>query len=117
MGAAPEKETCKKQARVGDGTPGPGRKKGVPNKTTTVLKEAIMLAAEQVGVDGKGKDGLTGYLRGLAVKEPKAFAVILGKTLPLDTRLANPDGTPLQALSAAPVFNVSLSTTESPKAK
>ena len=37
------------------GGPGPGRPKGVPNKTTTALK-----AAENVGSDGKGKGGLTG---------------------------------------------------------
>ena len=110
-----EKESGKKRAKVGDGTPGPGRPKGVPNKTTTLLKEAILLAGEQVGLDGKGKDGLTGYLRSLAINEPKTFGALLGKTLPLDTRLANPDGSPLQGLSAAPVFNVSLSTSESPK--
>lgn len=94
---------------------GKGRPAGSKNKTTTALKEAILMAGEQVGEDGKGKGGLTGYLRTLAVKEPKAFATILGKTLPLDTRLANPDGTPLQGLAVAPVFNVSLSTTESGK--
>lgn len=112
---AGEKESGKKRAKVGDGTPGPGRPKGVPNKTTTALKEAILLAGEQVGEDGKGKDGLVGYLRKLAMSEPKSYAAILGKTLPLDTRLANPDGTPLQALGVAPTFNVTLSTTESPK--
>lgn len=94
---------------------GKGRPAGSKNKTTTALKEAILLAGEQVGEDGNGKGGLVGYLRKLATSQPKSFAVILGKTLPLDTRLANPDGTPLQALAAAPVFNVSLSTTESPK--
>jgi len=58
-------------------------RKGVPNKTTRILKEAILLAAEQVGEDGKGHDGLTGYLRMLAVKEPRAFSNLLQRVLPL----------------------------------
>lgn len=46
--SAPEKQTGVKR-RVGDGTPGPGRKKGVPNKTTIAVKEALSLAFEGVG--------------------------------------------------------------------
>jgi len=44
----PVKQTAQKR-KVGDGTPGPGRKKGVPNKTTRTVKEAISLAAEGLG--------------------------------------------------------------------
>lgn len=36
------------------GTAGRGRPKGSPNKTTAVLKDAILLAAESVGEDGAG---------------------------------------------------------------
>lgn len=61
---------------------GMGRKKGVPNKTTQFLKDAILLAAEDVGEDGKGRGGLTGYCRFLAKEEPKAFAGLMGKVLP-----------------------------------
>lgn len=53
---------------------------------TRLLKEAIMLAAEEVGEDGKGKDGVTGYCKRLAIKEPRAFATLMGKVLP--TQLA-----------------------------
>lgn len=60
-----------------------GRVKGQPNKTTRLLKEAVILAAEQVGADGKGKDGLVGYLRHLAAAEPKAFVQLLARILPL----------------------------------
>jgi len=63
--------------------PGPGRPKGSQSKTTKTLKEAILLAAEKVGEDGKGKEGLTGYLVGLARSEPKAFSALLGRVLPL----------------------------------
>lgn len=62
---------------------GKGRVKGSPNRTTKALKEAILLAADDVGEDGEGKGGLTGYLRTLAKAEPKAFAGLLGKVLPL----------------------------------
>lgn len=60
-----------------------GRKAGTPNKTTAVLKEAILLAAEQVGNDGNGRDGLTGYLVMVAKSDVKAFAGLLGKVLPM----------------------------------
>lgn len=73
-----EKETPKKR-RVGDGTPGPGRPKGVPNKTTTALKDAILDAGMQAG----GREGLVGYLKAQAVENPVAFMTLLGKVLPL----------------------------------
>lgn len=66
-----------------------GRKKGTPNKNTSDLKNAILEAAEKVGLDGQGTDGLTGYCSRLALKEPKAFATLLGKVMPL--QIANAD--------------------------
>jgi hypothetical protein len=60
-----------------------GRQKGTPNKTTGALKDAILLAAEQIGEDAKGKDGLTGYLRMIAKSDVKAYAGLLGRVLPL----------------------------------
>lgn len=80
----------KKSAGIGKGTPGPGRGAGNVNKTTKTLKEAILLAAEQVGHDNKGKDGLTGYLRRVAQEDAKAFSTLLGKVLPL--QVTGPDG-------------------------
>lgn len=71
---------------------GPGRPKGSTNKTTATLKEAILLAAEKVGEDGKGKQGLTGYLIGLARSEPKAFSSLLGRVLPLTVQGTGPNG-------------------------
>lgn len=62
---------------------GKGRVKGTPNKTTALLKDAIIKAAEAVGEDGNGKGALTGYLTRLAKGEPKAFAGLLGKVLPM----------------------------------
>jgi len=60
-----------------------GRKAGTPNKVTRSLKEGILLAAEAVGADGKGKDGLLGYLTSLARRHPTIFVPLLGRVLPL----------------------------------
>lgn len=62
---------------------GPGRPKGSANKTTAQLKDAILRAATKAGDNGKGRGGLQGYCRFLAMSEPKAFAGLLGKVLPL----------------------------------
>jgi hypothetical protein len=56
-----------------------GRKKGTPNKTTAVLKDAILMAAEQAG----GDTGLVGYLKKQADDCPQSFLPLLGKVLPL----------------------------------
>jgi hypothetical protein len=88
-----EKLTHGKPRRVGDGTPGPGRPKGVPNRTTTQLKEAILAAAGRHGEDGTGTHGLEGYLFRLASDEPRAFAGLLGKVLPL--QVVGDEGAPL----------------------
>lgn len=74
-----EKETL----AIGKGKPGPGRKAGVPNRTTTALKDAILAAAAKHGEDGTGRDGLEGYLLKVATEDLKAFAGLLGKVLPL----------------------------------
>lgn len=69
---------------------GAGRKKGVPNKLTTSLKDAILGAGADVGQDGKGKDGLRGYLRHVASSDVKAYSALLGKVLPM--QIAGHDG-------------------------
>jgi hypothetical protein len=63
--------------------PGPGRPKGSANRITKTLKDAIILAAEEAGYDGNGKDGLTGYLKHVAETDVKAFCGLLGRVLPL----------------------------------
>ena len=59
-----------------------GRKKGTPNKTTALLKDAILMAAEQAGVNEEPR-GLVGYLKAQAAMNPQAFLPLLGKVLPL----------------------------------
>lgn len=70
-----------------------GRPKGAVNKTTTLLKDAILQAAEAVGSDAKGKEGLVGYLKKQAVDEPVAFMTMLGKVLP--TQVAGDPDNPI----------------------
>jgi hypothetical protein len=54
--------------------PGPGRPKGVPNKTTTALKEMILNSLHRVG----GEE----YLARLAIENSSAYASLIGKVLP-----------------------------------
>lgn len=56
-----------------------GRAKGTPNKTTALLKDAILKAAADAG----GKEGLVGYLTLQAVLNPGPFMSLLGKVLPM----------------------------------
>lgn len=66
--------------KIGEaGAPTPGRKKGQVNKTTALLKDAILEAAVQAGK----KEGLVGYLTRQADDNPAAFLTLLGKVLPL----------------------------------
>ena len=60
-----------------------GRKKGTPNKTTALLKDAILEAAQQAGGNS---DGLVAYLKQQAVENPSAFMTLLGKVLPLQAK-------------------------------
>lgn len=73
---------------------GEGRPKGSVNKTTALLKDAILKAAEATGEDQAGKDGLIGYCVFLAKEEPKAFAQLLGKVMPM--QITGEDGGAVQ---------------------
>jgi hypothetical protein len=79
---------------------GKGRVAGVPNKTTAALKDAILAAGAAVGMDGKGKDGLVGYLKRVAAEDVKAFSGLLGKVLPL--QITGEGGGPV-VISASPL--------------
>ena len=64
-----------------------GRAKGTPNKTTKLLKDAILLAATNAG---GGKHGLVKYLQAQADANPGPFLALLGKVLPM--QVTGPDG-------------------------
>ena len=55
-----------------------GRPKGVPNKTTQLLKDAILKAAADAG-DGD----MSAYLLTQARTNPGPFMALLGKVLPM----------------------------------
>ncbi len=86
--------------------PGPGRPKGSQNKTTVALKDAILGAAECVGLDGKGEGGLQGYLQKVAAEDVKAFSSLLGRVLPVESRIGDPNGNPIPL--SVPMVNITV---------
>ncbi len=84
--------TDKVTPKIGTGLPGPGRPKGAPNKTTALLKDAILKAAQRAG--GGSEDGIENYLADQAIKNPAPFIALLGKVLPM--QIAGDADNPLQ---------------------
>ena len=64
-----------------------GRRAGTPNKTTRLLKDAILEASET-----SHEGGTVGYLREQAEQNPVAFTTLLGKVLPLQISADRMDG-------------------------
>jgi hypothetical protein len=70
-----------------------GRKPGKPNKTTRILKDALLMAAELEGDYHYRKrqiqenDGLVGFLRWAARKELPSFLSLLGRVLPMQVKM------------------------------
>jgi len=58
-----------------------GKVKGTPNKVPAALKDMVLQALSDVG-------GVE-YLKEQAVKEPKAFMALIGRTLPFQLTGAN----------------------------
>lgn len=81
----------KQTLAIGKGAPGPGRKKGVPNKSNAALKDMILQA-----LDGAG--GVE-YLQARA-EDPKtasAFLTLVGKVLPM--QVTGADGAAIKTAS------------------
>lgn len=67
-----------------------GRLPGTPNRTTRLLKDAILEAAEKAG----DREGMVGYLTKQAKENPSSFLPLLGKVLPL--QITGEGGGPVQ---------------------
>lgn len=70
-----DKKTKRKPTGAAAMGAGPGRPKGVPNKTTAALKDMILQALSDAG----GVD----YLKTQSELNPAAFMTLIGKVLPL----------------------------------
>jgi hypothetical protein len=64
-----------------------GSRKGIPNRQTVAIKDAIERAFDRLG-------GVS-YLEHVGRTDPRTFCALLGKLLP--TKLSNADGSPLLA--------------------
>ena len=74
---------------AGKGNPkSDGRNRGVTNKTTALLKDAVLQAAEAAG----DKEGMVGYLTTQAKQNPTAFMSLLGRVLPIQNAANDEDG-------------------------
>lgn len=71
----PAKKTAKKAVKRPPNA-GKGRPKGVPNKSTAKIKEAILRAFESVGGQS--------YLVKVAKDDPKTFCALLARILPAE---------------------------------
>lgn len=78
--------------KPGPARAGPGRPKGSVNKTTALLKDAILMAAEKAG----GVGGMVAYLQKQAGENPGPFMALLGKVLP--TQVAGDPDSPLRVV-------------------
>jgi hypothetical protein len=67
-----------------------GRQKGTPNAMPRELKLAIIEAANRLGSDLNGKDGLLGYLMRVGKKDMKTFCMLLRAVVPFNIRTEAP---------------------------
>ncbi len=88
MSDATDKKTDDK--RFFEGKPGPGRPKGIPNKTTLIAKDAISRAAEALG----GVERLVEWAKEDPQNEKVFWGTIYPKLLPL--QVASDPDSPLQ---------------------
>jgi hypothetical protein len=68
-----------------------GRKKGTPNRVNQDLIDRIVHAAGQAGSDGKGKDGVDGWLQALADKNTGYFVSLFRQAVQKQVAATEPE--------------------------
>lgn len=68
-------ETVKETQKIGEGAPGPGRPKGVPNKATSAVREAIARMAEE------NSENFVAWLNQVAASNPEKACDIYLKAI------------------------------------
>jgi hypothetical protein len=61
-----------------------GRKKGTPNAMSLDYVRAVLEAAQRVGSDGIGKDGIVGYFQRLLIECPRVALIFLTRLMELE---------------------------------
>ena len=84
---------------IGKGKAGPGRPKGAVNKTTALLKDSILQAAQDAG----GEGGIVGYLTLQAIENPGPFMSLLGKVLPTEVKVDANEPMMFASITLAPL--------------
>ena len=64
---------------------------GAKNYWTREVKEAILDAANELGEDGHGYDGLKGYMKFLGSTEPKTFGMLIRAVMPTQVTVEHKD--------------------------
>jgi len=64
-----------------------GRPKGATNLLTRNLREAILRGCEDCGFNGKGAGGLRGYMKRLAIEDPKTMGMLLRGMIPTEVKV------------------------------
>ena len=91
MKAKPTKKTAKKTAAKktvrNKGNAGKGRKKGSVNKITATVKDAIAVALACPVEGEEGKDGSVEFFKRLKQDDPRTFANIAAKLIPVQVEV------------------------------
>ena len=72
-----------KTPEIGKGKAGPGRPKGLLNRTTRAAKEAIALAADELG----GAERMVAWVKEDPKNEHSFWTTIYPKLIPIDTNI------------------------------
>lgn len=78
----------------GQGKPGPGRPRGIPNKITRTFKAAVEMTLERLGPK---------HLYAWALENPTDFYRIAAKLIPTQTQVSGLDGEPIEYRQVEPV--------------